>query len=262
MIRVEWRGPEGPRWIMEGAVDDIGATVLTGVSGMVASVQRAASPTSHRRGVTLGPLVIGEMTGGLKVAVRGMDGEGPGEAYELLDRSFSTEEPGTLIVVDGASRRWHVDAVLAHPLDVPEMSSWAPGRNVVQAEIPLRAPGGVWVGDTEVVEPVDGVVGITNRGSLTAYPMIVWSGSGCRVQTPAGVVVALPSVSAPRWLSTDPGRGFVVTDGHDAVDTAVWAAMRGLPVWGELRPRRDAEWRVLSGQVHFEMTPMIENPWR
>lgn len=246
---------------MEGAVDDIGSAVLISVSGMVADIQQSAVPNSNRVGVTLGPPVIGEMTGQLHLAVRGIGGRAVGEAYALLEESFSIQEMGRLTVVDGHSQRWQVTA-LAMPFDVTEQSAWAPGRNVVECSVSLRAPGGVWVGDTEEVTPVGGVAVVPNRGSVTVYPHIVWTGAGCRVETPAGVQVTLPTVSAPRYLSTDAGRGFVVTDGEGNVDSGTWAAMRGLPVWGEILPRGSAEWRVLAGQVHFEVTPMIVTPWR
>lgn len=262
-IRVEWQGPTGPKWVMEGLVDDIGGVVLIEVSGMVPSVDRSAIAVSHRRGVRLGPLVVGEMTGSLRLVARGNENTLVGDVYEAFERCLSTDETGLLTVVDGRRQMWQVDALLSSPLAVPEMSPRAPGRNVIEFQLPLRAPEGVWRGVTEEIYPGEGgVVTVSNRGSLTTFPTVVWSGAGAVIETPAGVRATLPSVGSPRHLSTDPGRGFVVTTPGGDVDTATWATMRGLPVWGELLPRREARWRVVSGQVHFEMTPLTENPWR
>lgn len=261
-IRVEWEGPAGPKWVMEGPVNDIGGIVFISSTGLVASVDRASVPTSHRRGVQLGPVVVGEMTGTMGLVARGGDGRTAGDVYEAFLRTLSTLEEGRLTVVDGRSARWHLEALVFDPADVPELSPRAPGRNIITFSVEVRAAGGVWLGDTEELHPAGGVVTVRNRGSLTVYPTIVWSGQGCRVVTPLGVVVSLPTVPSPRHLVTDPGRGFVVMTPDGEVDTVTRRAMRGLPVWGELLPGRESAWKVLSGQVHFEVTPMIENPWR
>lgn len=261
-LRVEWQGPTGPRWVLEGLVDDIGGAVLTSVSGMVSKVERAAHPTSHGVGVTLGPVVTGEMEGSLSIAVRGSADRPVGEVYALFERSFSTHLPGRLTVVDGRSRRWMVDAFLRSPLPVTEQSPWAPGSNIVQCVVDLRAPEGVWLGDPQIFTPKDGAAVVENLTGLPAFPTIVWEGVGCIIETPLGASVRLPTVSGQRLLSTDPGRGFTITDRGGNVDTSAWSAMRGQPVWGEIPPYGAATWRVLSGDVHFEVTPMIENPWR
>ena len=261
-IRVEWQGPTGPRWVMDGPVDDIGGAVLIQPAGLVADVERATAVTSHGVGVTLGPVVVGEMTGSLTLALRGDDRVSVGEVHSQVERCFSTVLPGELLVVDSDRNRWRVEALLARRPDPPERSPWAPGRGVLVWEPELRAPGGVWAGDPQIVEPEGGVATVFNPGSLTVFPLVVWSGSGCVIETPAGVLVTLPTATGVRKLSTDPGRGFVVTDEEGHVDTGTWAEMRGLPVHGELAPHSEARWRVVSGQVHFEVIPLTESPWR
>lgn len=262
MIRVRIVGIDGTAWNIEGLVESLGAVLMAESSGLVSAISRSTQDTATGRGVTISGHAWPAMEGTLKVVIRPWDRRSLGTWYDMFTRSWSTQQDSELWVMDSRNYWWSTPARLSHEFAEPVPSPWKKGLPFLEVEVPIFARDGIYAGERLRFTPDDeGVVELHNPGTVAAFPWVRWSGSGQSVTTPYGVTIRLPAVSEPRWLSTDPGTNFVVTDEAGYRDNATWRAFRGLTVYGETaRGARDT-WHATDG-VALELVPMSENPWR
>lgn len=262
MIRVRIVGIDGTDWTIEGMVESLGAVLMEEVSGLVADISRSTQARGTGRGVTVSGHSWPAMEGTLKVVIRPWDRRSLGTWYDMFTRSWSTTRDSELWVMDSRNHWWSTPARLSREFAEPVPSPWKPGLDFLKVDVPIFARDGIYSGEKLRFTPDDeGVIKLHNPGTMTAFPLVKWSGAGQSVTTPYGVTVRLPTVSEPRLLSTDPGTNFVVTDEAGYRDNDTWRAFRGLTVFGETAAGARDVWHG-TDNVALEMIPMSENPWR
>lgn len=257
--RVKWFGVDDSTWVLAGDGMTSNGVMLTAVSGLVASPSRKITPSTNGVGVEFGRSTWPMLEGELKCRVYARKDETVQDTYSHFLASFSTFSPGRLSISMTGQAEWEAECLLKESIGAPEKSPAASGLISLDVEIPLICNAGAFSSPVERI--FDSKAIVRNIGDLPLFPNVVWSGAGQTVRLPNGVLVTLPTVSGERVLSTDPGRGYVVTDRAGKPDKAAWASLRGLAVPGETLPGNATSWELSSG-VHLEVVQRRENPWR
>lgn len=258
LIRISWRGVDGSLWEF-GTSEDSAGVILGQVSGLTGKVGRATVGKSTGVGVRVNARTLPEITGGLDLLFTRDRGRGMElvEVHRAFFDAWSEWVTGGLEVTDSRGATWSLPCVLGD-LGPANPSPATPGLRRLERSWPLWSPDGAWSGRPIVVTG-SGVIG--NRGSIPLHPRVRWVGVGRSVTLPGGVVVALPPVATPHYISTDPGEGYVVTDELGNVDPDVWALLRGRPVYGRIEPGESSTWSMTAG-VEVHAVERITNPWR
>lgn len=260
LIAAHYIGVDGSRWDF-GMDDDSVGVILGSVSGLVAKVDRATVGRSTGRGVDVREQSVADMSGTLDLLITDDRARSMtlGDVYYGFTDAWSQWRDGELSVTDSRATEWLAPARLSEGLDPPARSPQTPGLYRIEVSLPVWVRAGLWASRPETV--AGPTVDVENRGIFPMFPDVRWSGSGQTVTIPTGQVIALPSVSAPHVLSTDPGEGFrIVTESGDPADD-VWASMRGRSVVGRIEPGTTARWSMTYG-VSLIVTALTDNPWR
>lgn len=235
----------------------------------VATVRRTTG-----RGEIPTALSIPKMTGTLNLRIDPGLAEIPdmdvSDMWTYLESLFSVVAPGTLTVRDASGRPLSAPFYLTDPIPFPAgKSPHTPGIREITMTVSLWSDSGGWWGETVTPSPINSTTGILyNPGHLEEYIALELSPGGTTAQrlyryTVDGVNrdVTLPSVTAKRFLSTNPGTGFSITDGDGNRDRAAQVALRGRYISGVIPPGGYVH--VTTGaNVKATFTPYYLSPWR
>lgn len=262
IVHVTWQGWDGSFWILDGH-DSSGGVMLTKVNGMVSEVARATVPLSSGIGVSVSATTYPAMEGTLEFAITA-DAHTEmtkGEVYRAFTDSWRTNMPGVLTVVDSLAGSYSINCFAKHSVPVTEFSPWSKEKKFIEFSIDVFSTDGIYPGDEMVYS--GSVVNIANRGDIATFPVIRWSGAGRNIVLPVVGSVALPTAPGGSYfrMSTDPSKGFVVTDDVGVVNSLAWSQMRGRPVLGRIEPGEVATF-TLSAGVTLLVRQFLENPWR
>jgi hypothetical protein len=262
LYTVTWTSHAGRRWILEGDLRARRGVIFTGIDGMVGTVNRSSVDRSTGVGVVDTATTFGAMSGTLNVAVY-PDGDAPlGRVHTEFVRGFDLTRPGVLEVVTAGREVWRAECVLSEPVGAPSVSPYAADLWEAGLSIPLYCSTGAWCSPWEVEASDSAGVHVTNTGDLPLFPYIEWAGAGKSFRV-NGVRISLPTTTQPRFLSCDPGEGFVVRSGgpEGSVDVETWSAMRGLAVPFRVDPGEQVHVATDSGlKVHTRQR--VLSPWR
>lgn len=262
-IKVYWHGHNHAGFELVGDKPRSTGVFLESIDGFTAAPNVSTVDRSTGRGAVVSGFSWPVMTGTLTVLVAADPSRSMSQAdvWREFKESFSTTRHGELVVTDSRGTKWRARCRLAEPIPVPEFSPTSRYLSHLQMTVPLVCDEGLWATYPLKIESPE--VPITNRGSVSTHPVVVWTGNGKTV-TPHTIrnPVQLPSVTRehPRYLHTDPGEGFKVTDANGAHDTLARSAMRGRAVPGEIMPGETRKWGFSDG-VWLELTEYTENPW-
>lgn len=271
---VTWTSPSGITIdLTMGARSESGIWIKA-IEGFTSSPEIATVQRSTGRGEKPTALSIPKMTGQLVLHIDPGLAEIPdmdvSDMWTYLESLFSLVSPGTMTVRDASGRPLSSDFYLSEPIAFPTgKSPHTPGIREIDMVVPLWSDSGGWWGETVTPSPINSTTGVLyNPGHLEEYISLELSAGGTVAQrlyryTLNGVNydTTLPSVTAKRTLSTNPGTGFSITDIDGNRDRAAQVALRGRYIPGVIAPGGYVN--VTTGaNVKATFTPYYLSPWR
>lgn len=265
MIRngMTWQSPKGE--ILEFAVDRHPSTGLwvTEVDGFVSEVDVETEISADGVGEDVTGYSIPAMTGELTVLIAPKDAGrmvSVANAWGEFSRAFDQLRYGRLTIPQYDGQILSAPMRLAAPIAPPEFNPRSQ-TDCVEATVELRAEAGVWTGrDEKGVTTDQGEQRLLNAGDLPAHIDVTFTHGTVSIN--GADPVTLPTVDEPRRLTTDPGKGYRITDPVTGrADVDVWSSMRGRPVPGRVEPDEMVLVET-TGDVAVSLTPLFTTPWR
>lgn len=179
------------------------------------------------------------------------------EVWREWKSSWSTTEPGTLILITG-THRWELEMVAKQLPSIPEQSPASRLAKRTTSAVEVLGLDGLWSGQRRELTGQN--FRLANTGSVTMFPEAIWSGVARTVTLPDGRIITLPTVTGQHKVILDPGLGFPVVGPNGQQSTPVWAAFRGLDLSAPIRAGEIVTMSCTGG-ARVAATPLHENPW-